>query len=142
MSRNSDANILKMETNYFGMHLAKLRRKNKLKQKQVAYEAAMDPSYVAALENGRRFPPRKSLMTSLARAVKANEQEEVELLRAAMLSEIARGVEEYAENFAGAELAMEILELSSVLSPNEIQALSTLVEGYRFRAYVQGRNEM
>lgn len=131
-----------METNYFGVQLAKLRRKNKLKQKQVAYEAAMDPSYVAALENGRRFPPRKSLMTRLAKAVKANEQEERELLRAAMLSEIARELKEYTEQLAGAELAMEILELSSVLSANEIQALSTLVEGYRFRAYVHGRSEM
>ena len=142
MSINGDKDILKMETNYFGIQLAKIRRKNKLRQKQVAYEAAMDPSYIAALENGRRFPPRKSLMTNLARAIKANEQDELELLRTAMLSEIARGIEEYAKNFPGAELAMEILELSSVLSINEIQALATLVEGYRFRAYIQGRNEM
>ena len=131
-----------METNYFGIFLAKLRRKNKMRQKQVAYEAAMDPSYIAALESGRRFPPRRNMMVNLAKALQASEQEELEMFRAARLSEIAKGFKKHSDNFAGAQLAMEILELSSAMSLAEIQALTTLVDVYRFRAYAQGRQDM
>jgi transcriptional regulator with XRE-family HTH domain len=122
--------------------LAQLRRKKKLKQKQVAYEASMDPSYVAALENGRRAPPRQSMMANIGRALNANEQEVVELRRAAMLSEMARELNERAEYFVGAPVAMAILEMSSIMSPGEIQAIATLIDGYRFRSHAQGRTDM
>ena len=131
-----------METNYFGIFLAELRRKNKLKQKQVAYEAGIDPSYVAALENGRRPPPRQNLVQKLANAVKADEWDEKELGRTAMLSQLARPLDENAEFFSGAPTALAILELSSVLSERELQAISTLIDSFRYRTYAQGRNKM
>lgn len=131
-----------MDTNYFGICLAQLRREKKLKQKQVAFEAGVDPSYVAALENGRRVPPRLDGLTKLAKAINANEHEEKELQRSARLSLLAKEIDACAEYFAGAEVAMVILELSSVMSPKEIQAIGTLVDGYRYRLHVQGRVEM
>jgi transcriptional regulator with XRE-family HTH domain len=131
-----------METNHFGLCLAQLRRKNQLRQKQVAFDAGLDPSYLAALENGRRIPPRPNMMIKLVSAVKATSNEEKELRRAAMLSFIARELSDCTELISGASAAMTILELSSVLSQEELQALVTLVEGYRFRVYAQGRKVM
>lgn len=131
-----------METNYFGLYLAKIRRKNRLKQKEVAFDAGMDPSYIAALENGRRLPPKQSLMVALTKAVQANEVEQRELSRAANLSEMAKGMEAHREEFLGVPVAMAILELSAVMTQAEIDAIATLVAGYRYRAYVQGGREM
>lgn len=131
-----------METNYFGLCLAQLRRKKKLRQKQVANEAGVDSSYWAAVENGRRLPPRPRVMTKLVKAVKANDLEERELNRAAMLSQLAIELKERIDFFASAPLALTILELSAALSEGEIEALSTLVEGYRFRSYIPGRENM
>jgi transcriptional regulator with XRE-family HTH domain len=131
-----------MDTNYFGNYLAKLRREKKLKQKQVAYEAGVDPSYVAALENGRRVPPRHDGVIKLAKAVNANDQETKDLERSARLSQLAKEIDACAEHFSGATVAMAILELSSVMSQSEIHALATLVDGYRYRAKVQGRIDM
>lgn len=122
--------------------MAQLRRNKKLKQKQVAFEAGIDSSYWAAIENGRRLPPRQRVLVKVIKAVKASAQEEKELSRAAMLTQIAKGLNERIDYFAGAPLALAILELSSVLSPGEIEAISTLIEGYRFRAHAQGRTYM
>lgn len=131
-----------METNYFGICLAQLRREKKLKQKQVAFEAGVDPSYVAALENGRRIPPRLDGLRKIAKAINANEQEENELYRTARLSLLAKEIHACAEHFEGAAVAMDILVMSSVMSPKEVEAIGTLIEGYRYRLHIQGRVEM
>lgn len=41
----------------FGALITEIRNEHRLKQKQVAFEAGIDCSYVAALEKGRRSPP-------------------------------------------------------------------------------------
>ncbi len=45
-----------------------------------------------------------------------------------MLSELARELNERVEYFAGAPVAMAILEMSSTMSPGEIQAIATLID--------------
>ncbi len=122
--------------------MAQLRRKNKLRQKQVAHEAQIDPSYLTALENGRRIPPRQKMLTNLVRALKATSLEETELKRTAALSELATKLEEKIELVAGASVVMTVLELVHVMSETEIKALEVLVDVFRDRIYYKGRKEM
>jgi len=132
----------KMESNYFGHYLAELRRKRHLRQKQVAADSDLDSSYIAALENGRRVPPREGVMTRLSQALGLNEAEESELRRTAVLSEVGRAMLQHADELAGVNAALSVLEISAYLSQEELRAMETLMDGYRYRAHVQGGKTM
>lgn len=131
-----------MESNFFGPYLATLRRKRCLRQKQVAADSNLDPSYVAALENGRRMPPRKEVMTRLFQALNLSDLEKYELSRLAVLSEVGRAMRQHSDKLAGIDAALSVLEISAYLSPEELNAIETLIEGYRYRAHVHGGKTM
>ncbi len=131
-----------MDSNYFGLYLAALRRKRRLRQKQVAAASNLDPSYVAALENGRRVPPREDVMTKLFEALNLSEAEKEELHRTAVLSEIGRTMLQHADELEGINTALTVLEISAHLSHEELKAVETLIEGYRYRTHVQGGTTM
>lgn len=132
----------KMDSNYFGFCLADLRRKRRLRQKQVAAASDLDCSYIAALENGRRVPPRDGVMTRLSEALGLSDAEKSELRRTAVLSEIGRAMLQHADELTGINAALSILEISAYLSEEELRAIETLMDGYRYRAHVQGGKAM
>lgn len=131
-----------MGSNYFGHCLAELRRKRRLRQKQVAAASNLDSSYIAALENGRRVPPREDVMTRLSQALDLSEAEKSELHRTAVLSEVGRAMLQHADELAGVTAALTVLEISAYLTQDELMAIETLVEGYRYRAHVRGGKAM
>lgn len=126
----------------FAECLGKLRRAKKMRQKEAAISAQLDPSYWAALENGRRIPPRAEVMTQILDALEATDAERSELVRAAALSLVQRAIDEHGSEFPGCAAAMKLLEISTVLSKEELSALDTLVEGYRYRTFLQRRGAM
>lgn len=132
----------KMHTNYFGRCIAEMRRKRNLRQKQVAAEASLDPSYLAALETGRRVPPREAVIGRIAAALAASAHDVEELKHAARLSRVSRALGDEAADLPGASLAVTLLELSQVLSEEEFTAIQTLIEGYRYRQFLQWRSDM
>lgn len=131
-----------MDWNHFGRGLGGLRRKYGLLQKQVAGNSGFAPSYIAALEGGRRPPPPEEALKKIVKAIGASEQEEERLLRASKLTDIARVIANYTNDFPGAGAAISLLEISSEMTPVEVDALKTLVEGYRFRTLLPRRIDM
>lgn len=102
----------------------------------------MDRSYVAALENGRRRPPNAEGLNRMIKALDATDEEELALRTSAILSMLAKKIASFEAKLSGASTAMAILELSPVLTDQEIHALNTLLNGYRFRFYLKGENTM
>ncbi len=134
--------VTKMDWNYFGRGLGSLRRKYGWLQKEVAYKSGFAPSYIAALEGGRRPPPPLETFHKIVEAVGATELEEAQLQRAAKLSEIARVIANHSNVFPGASAALSLLEVSPEMTTDEVDALRTLVDGYRFRALLPRRTDM
>lgn len=139
---SSQENVAKMDWNHFGRGLGGLRREYGLLQKQVAGESGFTPSYIAALEGGRRPPPPVEALKKIIKAIGASAQEEERLIRASKLTDIARVMANYSDDFPGAAAAISLLEVSSEMTPIEVDALRTLVEGYRFRTLLPRRSDM
>ncbi len=131
-----------MESNYFGHCLAELRRRRRLRQKQVAAAASLDASYIAALENGRRAPPREEVMNKLFQALGLSDTERNELQRTAVLTDVGRVLLHHAQQLTGVGAALAVLEVSINLSQEELGAIETIVDGYRYRAYGKGGTAM
>ena len=131
-----------MDWNYFGGGLGDLRRKYELLQKEVAYRSGFAASYVAAIEGGRRPPPSQEAFRKILNAIGATDIEEAQLLRAAKLTNIARVIASHAQEFPAAAAAISLLEVSPEMTIAEVDALRTLVEGYRFRTLLPRRSGM
>ena len=131
-----------MDWNYFGRDLGGLRRKQGLLQKEVAYRSGFTASYITALERGRRPPPPVEALKKILKASGVTEVEEAFLIRASKLTEIGRVMANYSADFPGAVAAMSLLEVSSEMTAAEVNALQTLVDGYRFRTLLPRRNDM
>jgi transcriptional regulator with XRE-family HTH domain len=91
-----------------------------LLQKQVAGNSGFAPSYIAALEGGRRPPPPADALKKIVTAIGASEQEEELLIRASKLTDIARVMANYSDDFPGAAAAMSLLEISSEMTAVEV----------------------
>lgn len=130
-----------MDWNHFGRCLGSLRRKHGLLQKEVAFNSGFTPSYIAALEGGRRPPPSTAALNKIANAIGASDLEEERLIRASKLTDIARVVANYVKDFPAAEAAISLLEVSSEMTPIEVDAMRTLIEGYRFRTLLPKRTQ-
>ncbi|MEC5387306.1 helix-turn-helix transcriptional regulator [Uliginosibacterium sp. H3] len=130
-----------MDWNFFGRSFGDLRRKYGLRQKQVAYNGGVSPSYVASLEGGRRPPPGDDGLQKIIAALGATEDEKAHLVRASCLTQIARVIHGHSEMFPAASAAISLLEISPQMSPAEVSAIQSLVEGYRFRTLLPQRKE-
>ena len=131
-----------MDWNHFGRVLGGLRRKYGLLQKQVAGNSGFTPSYIAALEGGRRPPPSAEALKKIVNAIGASEQEEERLRSASKLTDIARVMANYVNDFPGAAAAISLLEISPEMTGVEVDALRTLIDGYRFRTLLPRRKDM
>ncbi|MCB8749032.1 helix-turn-helix domain-containing protein [Rhodoferax sp. U2-2l] len=132
-----------LETNFFGTYLVKVRRAKRLMQKQVAIDAGLDASYLAALERGRRLPPRAEVMKKLFLALEANENEQSEMKYAASLSRMSNELVGNAINFPGVEVALAVLEAAGRMTPEELAALATMIHSLGSRQVpLIGRSNM
>lgn len=87
-----------VKNNYFGECLRKLRRKKKLSQKAISILAAMDQSYVAGVEAGRRPLPRERQLIRFLDALRATKEEELALRESLSLSKIEDAAREIGPN--------------------------------------------
>jgi len=117
----------------FSEQLFQLRHKKKLLQKQVAYGAGIDPSYLAALEKDRRDPPRPKLLERLLESLGATNEESNLLRSAAALGRLQCQVARQKEIIPGVEVALRVLEVAPMLCVEELAALNTLLMGLRAR---------
>jgi len=76
--------------NRLGELLAQLRRKKRLRQKQVAGDAGVDKSYLAELESGRKAAPSAPVLGRLMKALGATEADRARINRAVRLLAIER----------------------------------------------------
>lgn len=118
-----------MRESQFGEYLFHLRRRRRLLQKQVALDAGLDPSYLAAVENGRRDPPRPPLVEKLLDVLTATPVERDRARQLARLTKLTRLMAQDDGQVPGVEIARRLLEFAPRLTADELAALDTLVTG-------------
>ena len=99
---------LSLADSNFATALVNIRKRHRLLQKQVAYGANIDPSYLAAIECGRRAPPTTDTLTRLVRALNATPAEVQEIRRLAAVGRISRAIRGNADSLPNAGL-LELL---------------------------------
>jgi transcriptional regulator with XRE-family HTH domain len=60
----------------FGIYLETLRRARRVKQIDLANQLCVNPSYISAIESGRKGPPVKDIIVSIVRTLKLSHKEE------------------------------------------------------------------
>jgi transcriptional regulator with XRE-family HTH domain len=61
----------------FGCYLESLRRNRRLKQKDIAEMIGVNPSYISAMESGKKGPPSDDLIRSLAESLNLSTSEDI-----------------------------------------------------------------
>jgi transcriptional regulator with XRE-family HTH domain len=113
----------------FSNYLFQLRRSRQLLQKQLAYDSALDPSYLASLERGRRDPPRADVLDRILSALNATGIERKKLKNAAAMAGLIGAIKDFEAAFEGIETLIHVAEAIPTLSKQELAALETLVAG-------------
>lgn len=121
--------MVNSDTNQFGIYLRNLRKKRGLSQKRVALDANVDQSYLAAIELGRRPPPRDTGLTRLAGAVQASEEEVQRLFCVRSMAQISRTVNRLSPDVA--DVLLDITRSINSLTKQELQALRGLLAAMR-----------
>jgi transcriptional regulator with XRE-family HTH domain len=114
-------------SNTFAEALFALRRKRKKLQKEIALSAGIDPSYLAALESGRRGAPDKTLTKKLCDALAATVSERTHIENAAAHARLLRALSTHHEDVRGGPALLDIAEALPSLASIQIEALRDLV---------------
>lgn len=72
----------------FGFLIAQARLRKRIQQKMVALTAGIDPSYLAAVERGRRPPPKRELVNKVVAALQLSAVDWATALEAAALDRV------------------------------------------------------
>ena len=115
-----------MET--LGELLASARRKRRLLQKQVADRAGLDPSYLGALERGRREAPSSKIFQQLLRVLEPSQLERQQLIHALALLRLQRVIEDEAAPLLGGGALLRIARRLPYLAEPDLDLLETLVQ--------------
>lgn len=107
--------------------LSNLRRKASLSQKQVALSAALDQSYLCALEKGRRSLPGEEIVTRLIAALGITGFDEIELRWAIAHDQILSALAEVGLT-ESADVLSVALQASRLLSAEERRGLCRYLE--------------
>ena len=115
-----------MET--LGELLASARRKRRLLQKQVADRAGLDPSYLGALERGRREAPSSKIFQQLLRVLEPSQLERQQLIHALALLRLQRVIEDEAAPLLGGGALLRIARRLPYLAEPDLDLVETLVQ--------------
>jgi transcriptional regulator with XRE-family HTH domain len=107
-------------------HLRKLRGKS---QKWLALEAGLDASYLAALERGRRSPPRDEILQRLMTALSVNGAERLEIQRALGLSRAVNAF--HCMDVEYRQCLMQVATAMRFCTVRELQAIEVVVQNLR-----------
>lgn len=112
----------------FGDRLFALRRRRRLLQKQVAYDAGIDPSYLAGMERGRKDAPASQVFERLLRALDASLEEREWLRHALAVSRLDRLTSSGPYAIEGAEVLVRVAEQLPRIEPQQMQLLAAFVD--------------
>lgn len=108
--------------------MAAMRRRQKLRQRQVAKAAHLDPSYVAYLERGERSPPPARTVARLGRALGLTEPEHLVLQRLAAVERIVHSIQTNSVGLGEGLGFARLIRLAPALEPAAWSAVCKLVE--------------
>jgi len=112
----------------FGNQLFHARIRRQLLQKQVALSAGVDASYLAAIEHGRRLPPKEAVLHRLLDALKLSAAEKRELESAAFMERITSYLIQAEPNVRGASTLIRLADALPRLNDKEVSALEDLLD--------------
>lgn len=115
--------------NQFGLYLRGLRKKRGLSQKRVALDAKLDQSYLAAIELGRRPPPRDRGLAQLADAVHASDEEKQRLFSVRSMAHLSRAANKLSPDMA--DVFLDITKSINALTKQELLAVKGLLAAMR-----------
>jgi len=114
----------------FGMLIAEIRVQHQLKQKQVAQEAGVDSSYIAALEGGRRNPPPEKTLQRLISALQASVAEQSLIEKSAAICRVSKVIREHSQVLPNAQLILSFTQRIPELEPPAINAICALMAAF------------
>ncbi|MBK6744931.1 MAG: helix-turn-helix domain-containing protein [Hydrogenophilales bacterium] len=106
-------------------------------QKQVAYSAGVDPSYLAGVESGRRDPPQHKVLEKLLNALDASERERRSLRAYLSVARIQRAIRNERDMIQGVEFIELMLAALPHLTAEELDACIALAKGIQRRSIHQ-----
>jgi transcriptional regulator with XRE-family HTH domain len=114
----------------FGMLIAEIRNQHQLTQKQVAHEAGVDSSYIAALEGGRRNPPPEKTLQRLICALQASVTEQSLIEKSAAISRVSKVIRAHSQALPNAHLILRFTQRIPELEPPAINDICTLMAAF------------
>lgn len=115
----------------FAEQLFQKRLYRNLRQKQVALDAGIDPSYLAALEHGRRPPPESDILQRLIKTLSMPESEGLALRQAAAIDRLLHYIDRKGGEIPSRDCLTQFAMALPMLSEQKIRAVSILVETLR-----------
>ncbi len=112
----------------FGELLATARRKRKLLQKQLAYMAGFDASYLGALERGRKEAPSPRLFKALLDALNPTPTERKRLVHALVVMRLHHVLNDGPAPVEGGAVILKIAQGLPYLDEADLDLIETLVE--------------
>jgi transcriptional regulator with XRE-family HTH domain len=116
----------------YGQLLKSLRLKKCMSQKELALALGIDQSYLAALESGRRKPPKEPLFSQVLAAIGASDEERAMVLLAAEFYELRRGATKLKSESSPSVL--RLVEMLALLRPDDVRTLYEHADGLLLRA--------
>jgi transcriptional regulator with XRE-family HTH domain len=111
----------------FSEYLCLLRKRKELRQNAVAIASGIDPSYLAALEGGRRSPPNRELLDRIVSALGLDELQAQTLRRLAYSDSLERHFKSFGPS-DWPESLQDIVPQIAALPDGQLAALRLFVQ--------------
>lgn len=117
----------------FGSLIAQTRLRKRIPQKTVALSAGIDPSYLAAVERGRRPPPKRELVTKVIAALHLSAADRATFLEAAALDRLMPAIHALDQDVRGASTLERLCMALPYLTETQLEALGALIDAISTR---------
>jgi transcriptional regulator with XRE-family HTH domain len=125
------------DQNCFGSVILHIRQSHRLMRKQVAIEAKMDPSYLTALERGRRSPPPPRTLDRLIGALNANDAEQRAIRESAAVARISRVIDAQSLELPETRLITLVTHMVPSLDERGIDAIRAVLYALAARQQIK-----
>jgi transcriptional regulator with XRE-family HTH domain len=117
----------------FGSLIAQARLRKRIPQKLVALAAGIDPSYLAAVERGRRPPPKSELVNKVLAALQLSAPDRVTFIEAAALDRLMPAIQALEQDVRGAGTLERLCSALPYLTEAQLEALGALIDAISTR---------
>jgi transcriptional regulator with XRE-family HTH domain len=117
----------------FGSLIAQARLRKRIPQKLVALAAGIDPSYLAAVERGRRPPPKSELVNKVLAALQLSAADRVTFIEAAALDRLMPAIQALEQDVRGAGTLERLCSALPYLTEAQLEALGALIDAISTR---------